>query len=69
MRPPKPFPWEEVIGFGLGVLRLGPVAFWSMTPREIARAAETVYGKAGQGAMEREALDELLERFPDLPWI
>ena len=34
----RPFPWDEAIGFGLGVLRLSPHAFWSMTPRELALA-------------------------------
>ena len=30
-----PFPWDEAIGLGLGVLRLSPDAFWRMTPREL----------------------------------
>ncbi len=59
----KPFPWSEAIGFGLGVLRLAPEAFWRMTPRELAHAviagaraypvfpaAEEVWSDAPNGA-------------------
>ncbi|MBI1981359.1 MAG: phage tail assembly chaperone [Methylocystis sp.] len=52
------------MAFGLGVLRLSPREFWSMTPRELFCAAEGVYGKA-PGAPSRPALDELMRRFPD----
>jgi len=31
--------------FGLGVLRLSPRDFWSMTPRELFLAAAGVYGR------------------------
>ncbi len=34
------FPWKRAMGFGLGVLRLSPDAFWRMTPRELAAAME-----------------------------
>jgi uncharacterized phage protein (TIGR02216 family) len=60
----KPFPWSEAIGFGLGVLRLPPQAFWAMTPRELAHAIRAVRGPA-QEPMNRVALDELMARFPD----
>ncbi len=52
------------MAFGLGVLRLGPRDFWSMTPRELFRAAEGVYGR-GAGSMNRAALDALMRDFPD----
>lgn len=29
------------MAFGFGVLRLSPAAFWSMTPRELAAAANS----------------------------
>jgi uncharacterized phage protein (TIGR02216 family) len=32
--------------FGLGVLRLSPREFWSMTPRELFLAAQGFYGPA-----------------------
>jgi len=50
--------------FGLGVLRLSPRDFWSMTPRELASAAEGVYGRAA-GAPSRDALAALMRAFPD----
>ena len=34
----------SAMGFGLGVLRLAPDAFWRMTPRELAAAMEAVFG-------------------------
>lgn len=61
---PKPFPWREAIGFGLGVLRLSPAQFWAMTPRELAFAIEAVRGPA-RDPIDRASLDELMSRFPD----
>jgi uncharacterized phage protein (TIGR02216 family) len=61
---PLPFPWDEAIGFGLGVLRLSPDAFWRMTPRELALAIEAVTGRRG-APLSRETLAGLMERFPD----
>lgn len=58
-----PFPWREAIGFGLGVLRLPPRAFWSMTPRELAFAIEAVRGRGAP--LDRAALSALMERYPD----
>lgn len=60
-----PFPWPRVIGFGLGVLKLSPAAFWAMTPREFALAAQAVLGPAAAAPLARAALDELMTRFPD----
>jgi uncharacterized phage protein (TIGR02216 family) len=59
----KPFPWDEAIGFGLGVLRLSPAAFWAMTPRELALAIEAVTGAVRP--MQRGELRDLMTRFPD----
>jgi uncharacterized phage protein (TIGR02216 family) len=59
-----PFPWEQAIGFGLGVLRLSPDAFWRMTPRELAYAIEAVSGPA-QRPMDRDRFAQLMTRFPD----
>jgi uncharacterized phage protein (TIGR02216 family) len=52
------------MAFGLGVLRLAPRDFWSMTPRELDRAAEGVYGRASRPP-SRAALDEMMRDFPD----
>ena len=60
----KPFPWQEAIGFGLGVLRLAPEQFWRMTPRELAYAVAAVRGPH-HGPMDRAAFDTLMQMFPD----
>lgn len=50
--------------FGFGVLRLGPEAFWAMTPRELALAFEAFSPRTGS-APGRAALDRLMGAFPD----
>ncbi len=62
--PRAPFPFSRAMAFGLGVLRLAPTDFWLMTPRELFRAAEGVYGR-GASTMNRAALDALMRAFPD----
>lgn len=52
------------MAFGFGVLRLSPTAFWSMTPRELAAAANGVYGRRAV-APSRRTFDELMRAFPD----
>ena len=59
----KPFPWDEAIGFGLGVLRLPPAAFWAMTPRELALAIAAVTGATPP--LRRTDLHDLMTRYPD----
>jgi uncharacterized phage protein (TIGR02216 family) len=59
-----PFPWARAIGFGLGVLRLSPQAFWQMTPREFALAVEAVLGPR-TAPLDRAALEQLMRRYPD----
>ncbi len=59
-----PFPWDAAIGFGLGVLRLPPDAFWRMTPRELAHAVRAVRGIAAM-PLTRGEFDALMRRFPD----
>jgi uncharacterized phage protein (TIGR02216 family) len=54
------------MGFGFGVLRLAPDAFWRMTPRELAQAVQAIRGPAAV-SLARAELDELLARFPDVP--
>ncbi len=63
----EPFPWAEVMAFGLGVLRLPPEVFWAMTPAELKAAAEGIYGRSTGEPMGREALETLLAAFPDEP--
>jgi uncharacterized phage protein (TIGR02216 family) len=52
------------MAFGLGVLRLSPGAFWSMTPRELAAAAVGVFGRA-PSAPSRATLEALMRDYPD----
>ena len=59
----QPFPWREAIGFGLGVLKLSPDAFWRMTPRELAYAIEAASGRSAP--LTRTRLDEMRKRYPD----
>jgi uncharacterized phage protein (TIGR02216 family) len=49
---------------GLGLLRLSPHAFWSMTPREFERAASAVLPRL-ISAPRRDELAEMMRRFPD----
>ncbi|PXA98129.1 hypothetical protein DMC47_10125 [Nostoc sp. 3335mG] len=60
----KPFPWNEAMRFGLGVLRLSPRDFWSMSPRELAAAWSAVVVER-PGPLDRGGLENLMERFPD----
>jgi uncharacterized phage protein (TIGR02216 family) len=60
----RAFPWDAAIGFGLGVLKLAPDAFWRMTPRELALAIEAVIGRSG-APPDRAALRALMLRYPD----
>lgn len=51
---------------GLGLLRLPPAHFWSMTPRELSAALEGVLGPdTTPGLPSRTDLDRLMLRFPD----
>jgi uncharacterized phage protein (TIGR02216 family) len=52
------------MAFGLGVLRLAPDRFWAMTPREIAAAAEGIFGPLPEMPM-RATLEQLMAVFPD----
>ena len=60
----KPFPWDEAMQFGFGVLRLSPDAFWQMTPRELSQAVIGVRGQAVT-PIDRGGLEQLMQRFPD----
>lgn len=51
---------------GLGVLRLEPRAFWSMTPKELEAALRGIAGPAAvERPLARHDLDTLIEKFPD----
>jgi uncharacterized phage protein (TIGR02216 family) len=61
---PPPFPWARAIGLGIGVLKLSPKDFWTMTPRELAYALREL-GFGGDAPPGRNTLDQLMKRFPD----
>jgi len=63
-RAQAPFPWGEAMAFGFGVLRHTPRDFWSLTPRELAAAAEGVFGESSR-APNRDDLRALMRAFPD----
>ncbi len=51
---------------GLGLLRLEPRAFWSMTLREIEAALRGLYGVAGTDRPPARAdLTAMMQQFPD----
>jgi uncharacterized phage protein (TIGR02216 family) len=50
---------------GLGVLRLPPAHFWSMTPKELAAAMRGLLGPVGPVPLPRPVLDALMYRYPD----
>ena len=51
---------------GLGLLRLPPAHFWSMTPKELEAALRGLLGPAHSDAPPpRAALAQLMARFPD----
>jgi uncharacterized phage protein (TIGR02216 family) len=52
------------MAFGLGVLRLSTHDFWSMTPRELLRAAEGYYGSPAE-TIAPDTLRALLNAHPD----
>jgi uncharacterized phage protein (TIGR02216 family) len=54
------------MAIGLGLLRLPPAAFWSMTPRELDAALTGLFGGTwSDGPLPRAALAGLMRRFPD----
>ena len=59
----RPFPWDEAMRLGFGVMRLSSREFWGLTPRELAAA----FGAgAGRGSPpSRGGLDAMMRRFPD----
>jgi uncharacterized phage protein (TIGR02216 family) len=51
---------------GLGLLRLRPADFWSMTPRELEAALRGLVGFTHTEApLPRRMLDQMMARYPD----
>jgi uncharacterized phage protein (TIGR02216 family) len=60
-----PFPWDRALEIGLGILRLSPKDFWTMSPRELVAAIRGLFGET-IAPIDRESFDKLLRRFPDV---
>lgn len=61
----QPFPWREVMAFGLGRLGWPPDVFWAASPREII-AASQAFGARPEGEPPARAdLDALMRAHPD----
>lgn len=58
------FPWDAAMAFGFAVMRLSPTEFWAMTPRELG-AAMQAFGHGTQEAPGRQALQSLMNAYPD----
>lgn len=61
----RQFPWDEVIALGLGLLRLAPRDFWSMTPREFSLVLRILDRDRAGSTPTRAALATLMQMFPD----
>ena len=60
----RPFPWDEAIGFGIGVLGLSSADFWNLTPRELALAMRAANRRGP--VLSRADLTQLMTRYPDV---
>jgi len=59
-------PWQEVMAFGLGVLRLPSDTFWAMTLRELEAAASGAFGPPSLWEpLTRRAFKFLMTTYPD----
>ena len=64
-RPPEPFPWEDAMALGLGVLRWNPTEFWHATPCELIAAWQALTGRHNLASAGRGDLERLIAAFPD----
>jgi len=64
----RPLDWAQLMRLGMGVLRLGPDAFWAMTPMELVRALEGagVLTPSAQ-RLGRDGLERLMAAYPAAP--
>jgi uncharacterized phage protein (TIGR02216 family) len=60
---PRPFPWEDAMMLGLGVLRWSSDQFWRATPRELVAAWNGLQGgRRIEPAMSRD-LRQMMQAF------
>ncbi len=60
------FPWQWVMEFGFGVLKLSPAQFWSLSVHELNAAVKSHY-PAVNGQLERTVFQNLMTKHPDQP--
>ncbi len=60
----KPFPFNEAMQFGFGILRLSSKEFWAMTPLELA-AAHRAFAPDKAAPIDKKTFDNLMSKFPD----
>ena len=65
MSEPSPFPWDDAMALGLGLLRWSPQDFWRATPRELAAAAAQGLPAARRSLRRARDLAALMQAFPD----
>ncbi|MEM8749417.1 MAG: phage tail assembly chaperone [Pseudomonadota bacterium] len=64
-QPTKAFPWDEMMTFGFGVLKLSSNAFWALSLREL-NAALKAHMPGHTDRPSAAALQALMRRFPDI---
>lgn len=57
--------WPSLMRAGLGVLRLAPDTFWSMSPVELCHALQGAGVLPIGGGLDRARLDQLMAAYPD----
>ena len=58
--------WPALMRAGLGMLRLSPDVFWSMTPIELCHALQGAgVLPVGDGGISRAKLEKLMATYPD----
>lgn len=63
-------PWQDLLRFSLGTLRIAPEVFWRMTPAELAAAMQgfaenTIGAKHALPVLNRDELTRLMHAHPD----
>lgn len=64
MSKPEPFPWEDVMEFGFGVMKLSSQSFWSLSLPEL-EAAMRCHLPANGNVPRREELLQMMKDCPD----
>ena len=60
----EPFPWQQLMRFGFGVLRLSPAQFWSLSLPELNAAIEAHFPKKAE-PLSRKWLEQAMTNHPD----